>query len=663
MMIVLDGIFRALEAGPGICVNALRGVSFYINEGEFVCITGPSGAGKSTLMNILGCLDQPDRGVYRFAGREVHQLSLDGLTRLRRKAFGFVFQNYSLLGSATARENVELPGVYAGMSADTRRERSEALLAQMDLADRAGHMPGELSGGEQQRVAIARALMNGGHVILADEPTGALDRENGEQVLRALEVLAAWGHTVVIISHNPEIAARAGRRIELRDGRVVTDSGSPPTRTRESAESLAIASKRLARLSRVVATLRECWGALRANLVRRARLRTVMSIMTIMIAVCSGTMILSIGDGIYRETIKSVNTMGLDGIQIIPEDWRPSLPGIGGAESTVSPNLKPVTLGDAIAIEEEVANVRAVSPSILQFPVTASHGEVTAQFPVRGYVDRGAKPGRGPLELRLDAGEYITEHEDEDLERVAVLEAEVRQRLFSPHDNPLGQQILIEGIPFQVKGVFMPRRYQNVQVVDYAIHIPFKTASALLTGSDNVDYLHVFMKDPDRLFETISAIRDVGIRRRGGDTLIFNHIGQEVLVAKKARASLWFLLGAVAGCVLLAGNLSVMNVMLLSVRNRRREIGIRMAVGARRGDILSQFFGEAVTVGLTGAAIGALCALASIPLLEQFGVATELSFLFFVLPIAIALVVSILFGILPARRAAQLNPVTALASD
>ena len=661
-MIVLDGICRVFEAGPGIRVGALHGVSLCIAEGEFICITGPSGAGKTTLMNILGCLDRPDSGTYRFAGRAVHRLSPDGLARLRSRAFGFVFQNYSLLDSASVRENVELPGVYAGMSARTRSERSAALLAQLGLSDRAGHLATELSGGEQQRVAIARALMNGGSLILADEPTGALDQANGEQLLRALEALAALGHTVVIVSHNPEVAARAGRRIELRDGRIVADSGPSLAEARESEEVRSSAAGVPKPRSRVVGTLRDSWGALRANLARGTRLRTVMGVLAVLIAVFSSATVLSIGEGIYRETIRSVNMMGLDGIQIFPENLRSSLQGIGGAETTVSPNFKPVTLGDARAIEEEVANVRAVSPSILKFPVTAIHGEVTGMFSLRGYVDRGAKPGRGPLELRLDAGEYITEQEDDGLERVAVLEAEVHQRLFSPNANPVGQQILIEGIPFEVKGVFKPRRYKNVQVVDYAIHIPFKTASALLTGKDEVDYLQVFMQDSDRLFETVSAIRDVGIRRRGSDTLIFNHIGQEVLVARNARERLWAVLAGITSCVLLAGNLSVMNIMLLSVRARRREIGIRMAVGARRGHILGQFFGEAIAVSLGGAVIGALAALAAVPIIQQFDVPAEPSLPFFALPIACALIVGGLFAILPARRAAQLDPVAALAS-
>ena len=241
-MIVLEGIGRVFEGEAGIRVEALRDVSLRIAEGEFVCITGPSGSGKSTLMNILGCLDRPGSGSYQLAGAEVQSLSADGLAWLRRRVFGFIFQSYNLLDSATSQDNVELPGRYAVISGSARRKRAEALLAQLDLQERAGHFPAELSGGEQQRVAIARALMNGGRVILADEPTGALDKPTGEEVLRVLESLATKGHTVVVISHNAEVAARAARRIELRDGRIVSDTG--PARIKSSMPASTTKRKR-----------------------------------------------------------------------------------------------------------------------------------------------------------------------------------------------------------------------------------------------------------------------------------------------------------------------------------------------------------------------------------------------------------------------------------
>ncbi len=662
-MIELNGIGRSFEGEAGVRVEALRDITLRIAEGEFVCITGPSGAGKSTLLNILGCLDRPSSGSYRLAGRQVQSTGADGLAWLRRRIFGFVFQSYNLVESATAQENVELPGSYAGLSRRARQKRTKALLAQLDLADRAGHLPGELSGGEQQRVALARALMNGGHVILADEPTGALDRENGEQVLEALERLADAGHTVVMISHNPEIAARAERRIELQDGRLAHDSGPAREKTREPYKAISLAKQGHTRLSRLAGTAHDSWNALRANLAQGARLRTALTVAAILIAVASGALVLSIGEGIYRETVKSANYMGLDTIRVSPKDWLPTVIGHSDPDTGVARNFKPLTLEDAWAIRDEITGVRAVSPEIFLVPIGVRHGEVATWVAVRGYVDLGTKPGRGPLGYRLESGKHITQLEDDNLERVAILEADARTKLFPPEMNPVDQEILIQDIAFRVKGVYSPRQNPTTTLISNSVHIPFKTASALLSSRNEIDTIYVFVQNTDRLLETVSAIRDLGIRRRGSDTLLFGHKGWTIRAAKKNRARLWFVLGTISGCALLAGSLSMMSILLLSVRARRREIGIRMAVGARRRDILLQFFGEAIFVSMAGTVLGALAALAGIPALQRFGVAVEPSLWFFAIPIASALFVGALFGILPARRAAQLDPVAALGSD
>ncbi|WP_446831747.1 ATP-binding cassette domain-containing protein [Candidatus Foliamicus sp.] len=661
-MIELKGISRSFEGKADVRVDALRDVSLEIGEGEFVCVIGSSGAGKSTLMNILGCLDRPSDGSYLLAGREVQSISANRLAWLRGRIFGFVFQSYNLLESATVRENVELPGLYAGVSLSDRKERSNTLLAQLELTACANHLPSELSGGEQQRVAIARALMNGGSVILADEPTGALDRENGEQVIRIFEGLVSAGRTVVIITHNPEIAIRAGRVIELRDGCVARDSGPAPDKTAMLEEGTSTARRGPSRLSRVLGTVRESWCALRTNITRGAGLRTALTILAISMAVTSGVVVLSIGEGIYRETVKSTNSMGLDTIRVAPEDWLPTLVGHPDADWGVARDFQPLTLEDAWAIRDQVANVRAVSPSILLMPIPVRQGESAGTVGVKGYVDLGRKPGRGETGYRLEVGEHITKLDDDNLERVVVLEAGVREMLFPLGANPIGQQILIQDIPFRVKGVYEPRRSPGRILPDTNVHIPFKTASALLTGRKEIDDIYVFVGKSDHLLETVGAIRDIGIRRRGSDTLVFDHLGFSITGAKKFRARLWLMLGTIATCALMAGSLSVMNIMLASIQARRREIGIRMAVGARRKDILSQFFGESTLLSVAGTTLGALVALVSMPILPRVGVAVEPSLPFFVLPVVSALVVGALFGIVPARRAACLNPVSALAA-
>ncbi len=663
-MIELNGISRSFEGAAGVQVKALRDISLRIAEGELVCITGPSGSGKTTLMNILGCLDRPSSGAYRIAGREVRTMSADGLAWLRRRLFGFVFQSYNLLGSATARENVELPGLYAGLSRRVRKKRADSFLAQLGLADRAGHLPGELSGGEQQRVAIARSLMNGGRVILADEPTGGLDRENGEQVLQALERLAAAGRTVLIISHNPKIAARASRCIELRNGRVIGDTGRRLTRTRSPEEAIPPARKGQAMLSRVLGVVGAGWNAFRAGLTRGARLRAALLIAAILTAVCWGAVVMSIGEGTYREMIETANTMGLDTIQVMPADWRPAPTGEYGTSSNGPRNFLPLTQADARAIRDQIPNVRDVSPYVMLIPLPARRGSIATPVQVIGFVDLGAKPGRGSMGYSLEAGEFITPSEDENLERVAVLEPDIRERLFPSKIDPLGQEIFIGNIAFRVKGLYQRRHIPGMLfVAGLAAHVPFKTAKAMLTSRNEIDQIYVYVEDADLLFETVNAIRDLGIRRRGGDTLRFGHMGETIQEAKKTRAQLWLVLGATAGCVLVAGNVSVSIIMLMSVRARRREIGIRMALGARQRDIQWQFMSETLATGVIGGLLGIAVALACLPLLAWFEVPFEPAAWFFAVPFACALILSFLAAIAPARRAARLDPAQALAAD
>ena len=350
-LIELDGIGRGYKGKRGAPVIALNDVSLCVYSGEFLCITGPSGSGKTTLMNILGCLDKSDAGIYRFLGREVQQLGPDGLAWLRRKAFGFVFQNYNLLGSATARQNVEMPGAYAGLAPVPCRIRALHLLAGLGLENRTGHRPAALSGGEQQRVSIARALMNGGRVILADEPTGSLDSKNGEQVLRLLEDLASRGHTVVLVTHNPEIASRADRRIELRDGRVVSDSG-PSVK----GQNLPLASETrggrqpvMGVMARMLQALQSGLAALRANLLGTRRMRAMLSVFSILLGVWAVVTMLSIAEGVFRDTLARVSRLGADRMQVSAERRED--------ESAVS-----LTVEDARAIAQSIDNVRRVCP-------------------------------------------------------------------------------------------------------------------------------------------------------------------------------------------------------------------------------------------------------------------------------------------------------------
>jgi putative ABC transport system ATP-binding protein len=227
-LIALENVVKVYDTGK-VTVHALRGVSLAIQTGEFVAIMGASGSGKSTLMNILGCLDRPTSGVYRFDGQDVGKLDRVKLAHLRNRKLGFVFQGFNLLKRHTAVENVELPLVYAGVSVRRRRAKALEMLKRVGLADRASHLPNEMSGGQQQRVAIARALVNEPHVILADEPTGNLDSKTGREILRQfLELNATHNQTIIIVTHDPSIAAWAKRTVRVHDGQIVADVLNPP---------------------------------------------------------------------------------------------------------------------------------------------------------------------------------------------------------------------------------------------------------------------------------------------------------------------------------------------------------------------------------------------------------------------------------------------------
>ena len=638
-LIALSNITRSFVNGE-VETRVLHGIDLTIHEGEFVAIMGASGSGKSTLMNILGCLDRPSSGVYRFMGEDVEDFGRDELARLRREAFGFVFQSYNLIGGATARENVEVPAVYSGMPRDERHLRAEELLDKLGLAERVHHRPNQLSGGQQQRVSIARALMNGGRIIFADEPTGALDSRSGAEVMKLLRELSASGHTIILITHEREVAEQAQRIIEIRDGRIVSDPG--PCLPEGPAPDFSPHVDRTSPLSDVVEATRTALRALRANL-----FRTVLTLLGIVIGVASVIAMLAIGDGAKQKVIDQVSAMGTNLLTV-----RPGAPNTRGRDAPAT-----LVVEDVQAIAE-LPNVLASVPE-QGATITLRAGNVDHRSSVNGtsadyIVARNWATASGTFFSAEDEARYAT---------VAVLGQTVARALF-PGGDAVGEFILVNNIPFQVVGVMTPKGATPWgQDQDDIVFMPFTTASLRITGQRFLRNVTVAVEDVARIDDTQAAVQSLLLARHGVEDFQIRNMASVIDTVSETQNTLTILLGTVAAISLLVGGIGVMNIMLVSVTERTREIGIRMATGARMKNILQQFLIEALVVSAVGGLIGVAVGLGSAAIIARFGTAVQYSLTPVVLAFSCAFLTGLIFGYLPARKAARLDPVVALASE
>lgn len=642
-LIQMRDIRRIFVTGGGVEVQALRGVSLDIYSGEFVAIMGQSGSGKSTLMNILGCLDRPSSGQYEFAGRDIKSFDADGLAWLRREAFGFVFQSYNLLGSTTAQENVEVPAIYSGMKPELRRARAEELLTSLGLEERMDHRPSQLSGGQQQRVSIARALMNGGQIILADEPTGALDSKSGEEVMALLNNLAKQGHTVILITHEHQIADHADRQIEIRDGEIVRDTGSISERTNYALDALPTENDESAsKTAEIGEAIRMAFASLRAN-----KFRTGLTLLGIVIGVASVISMLAIGQGAQKDVIDRISSMGANQLTVRP-NW-----GRGGDSASL-------TYEDAKLLPDNVPNIRAVLPEI--------SGDETLRYGSLDYSATITATSSNLPETRswpLSSGTFFTEEDSDTYAPVAVLGSTVKENLFPDGDDPLGKYILIRKVPFLVIGVMTSKGSSGFggRDQDDVVFVPLRTGGLRLFGRQYLRSMTVAVEDADLIDQTEVALTTFLTQRHGTQDFRVMNSAEILENVSESRETFTLLLGSVAAISLLVGGIGVMNIMLVSVTERTREIGVRMATGAREKDILMQFLTEAIAVSAVGGGLGVLIGFLVGMLIETLGTSIVFSTAPTLLAFGCAAATGLIFGFAPARKAAKLDPVVALSTE
>ncbi|PZQ49878.1 MAG: macrolide ABC transporter permease/ATP-binding protein MacB [Rhodovulum sulfidophilum] len=651
-LLSLRGVTRAYPSGDET-VTVLRGIDLDIGRGEMVAIMGASGSGKSTLMNILGCLDRPTAGDYVISGQHVGVLDPDALAALRREHFGFIFQRYHLLPELTALGNVEMPAIYAGVPGPERRARARELLGRLGMGPRLGHRPGQLSGGQQQRVSIARALMNDAEIILADEPTGALDSHSGEEVLRILEELHAGGRTIVLVTHDPKVAARAERVIEVSDGEIVSDTRRPkpgnvavlPARGRAGPRGAAAAPGLLGGAGLWLARLRE---AFRMALLSMAahRLRSFLTMLGIIIGIASVVNVVALGRGSQEQVLASISSLGTNTLEIFPGQ------DMGDVRSG---RIKTLVAEDAAALGRE-SYVVATTPTVLK-TVNLRRGSVEASAQVIGagegfFVTKGILPASGAF---FDAADVATR------EQVAVIDTNTRDLLFPDGEDPVGAVILVGRMPARVIGVAR-RQASFGNTTNPVVWMPYTAVQTRLIGDTSLRSINLRVADDTDMTQAQQAVTALLTARHGAtDFFIINNDDIRQTITSTAN-TLAMLVAAIAVISLVVGGIGVMNIMLVSVSERVSEIGVRLAVGGRRGDILQQFLVEAIVLCLVGGVLGILTALGIGWALSLAGVGFSLSYSTTAMLAAVgsATAIGVVFGFLPARRAARLDPVAAL---
>lgn len=644
-LLQLSDIRRSFDSG-GEPLEVLKGIDLTIHAGEMIAIVGASGSGKSTLMNIIGCLDKPSKGQYLVGGRDVSTMSPDELAHLRREYFGFIFQRYHLLGDLTAAENVAIPAIYAGVPAHKRIERAKQLLTRIGLGERVDYRPNQLSGGQQQRVSISRALMNGGEVILADEPTGALDSVSGKEVMKILRELNDDGHTIIIVTHDMNVANNAKRIIEIKDGNIIADR-----QTEHADKEQDRLPERKRERANPIDRLRESFKMATRAIVGH-KMRSFLTMLGIIIGIASVVLVVALGNGMQKSVLAEISAMGTNVLDIYP-----------GAPGQRNPwRVRTLKVADANVLAQQ-SFVKGVTPGVQRGGVTVKYGNLSAEGSVRGvgeeYFD--------VVGLKLSSGSLFGKKEVDTYATGAIVDQNTLKNLF-PNDTArsvLGRTIIINNMPATIIGVAEDNNTAFNNANNVTVWLPYTTVMNRLLGQTHISYITVRLDDSIPSTAAENIVSNILEQRHG--TIDFTIMNSDSIrqTMENVTNSMKYLISAIAVISLIVGGIGVMNIMLVSVTERTQEIGVRMAIGARSSDILQQFLIEAALICLIGGLIGILLALGIGYVLPKVSKEIVLSFSLFSMIGAFitATAIGIIFGYMPAKNAAKLDPVAALSRE
>ena len=651
-MLELVDVHRTYLIGEST-VNALRGVSLTIEQGEFVAIMGASGSGKSSLLQILGLLDNPDKGEYRIFGNNINTMTEDEQAGVRNNVAGFVFQQFHLLKRMDIVDNVRLPYIYSGLKGTFRKEAIDRL-KMVGLEHRIGHTPNQLSGGEQQRVAIARALVRDPLIIFADEPTGNLDTKNSAEIMKILQGLHAEGKTIIMVTHENEIAEYAGRVITMRDGVIVSDE-----RKRSKETALAPAAQNgfdihgaakglLWNDGRFVGFIAQAFQSILAN-----KMRSFLSVLGILVGVASVIAMMALGEGAKASMQEQLKSMGSNMLSIRAGSAkiRGAAQGAGAVARFTFPDVEEIA-----SLHTLVKNASGVVNGAGR--IVYGNKNWSTNLTGVGY-DYGTMRAAIPT-----IGRWFTREEIQTREKVAIIGVTVVKELFGA-TNPLGKTVKINRINFTIIGIAPAKGFSGPQDEDDVVIIPVNTAMYRVLGKNYLSGIFVEVASPALIAQTKTAISALIIKRHrlkeGDDSFNIRDMTEIQKMLSSTTQTMSLLLGSIAAISLVVGGIGIMNIMLVSVTERTREIGLRKAIGARKNDIMLQFLVESVGMTVSGGFIGIILGIGISLILSFFAGWTVItSPISVVLATAFSALTGIFFGLWPARKAAQLKPVEAL---